>query len=572
VALSLAEAETLRRVLHMRKHAATFRYTPAAAAAAGGHLPGGPLLSDADLLPLIDGFNTTLALRCVSDGFRVTDAAHGYFAAASSPAQAVGAGAGPCQGESGVEQQGQSAITSAAFMQSAAEQTLRFFNSDMFFSPHQLNVLLRAMHGTSKRSRKLFFKHVLSCRRRAAKKWLESSVAKLFTLDDQFAMLKHRAMAFRFVNAIKQSGLSLHDAFNKFDFDKNGLLSPGEVWGAFEYLRISLSAHDVLAFVGSADVDRDGNVSMKELATALEDPEKAEKERKRLESSENEIFTSRAANGSSSAAGAAFTGIAGAGAVEARTALGGCDDTSMEISNPSDMEAAQEPAPGEGEEEEGEEEDDYDGCLLPGPPRLQRNLSGGSGSGVGSTGGSGGGASVDGVVLPKGEDILRELQLQLTRQDEEEEAQENAAETEQELAIQREIEVEEDESDRLQEGGPNPSIAGDVVRFDFSTGRLPRRVSARGDVIYKDDQVLGKFLSVCPMSLLFISVPSALTAAGSAGLCGGRRLNQYTLVLEVMFEALPTSSVLYPVFSPAAYAETEVKKIIWYYYYIWLWL
>ena len=104
------------------------------------------------------------------------------------------------------------------------------------------------------------------------------------------------------------------------------------------------------------------------------------------------------------------------------------------------------------------------------------------------------------------------------------------------------------------------ACVGDMARFDFSTGRLPRRVSTRGDAIYKDDQVLGKYLSVCPLSLMFISVPSAFTASGSAGTCGGRRLNQYTLVLEVMFESLPTNGILYPIFSPAAYAESEVLQ------------
>lgn len=104
------------------------------------------------------------------------------------------------------------------------------------------------------------------------------------------------------------------------------------------------------------------------------------------------------------------------------------------------------------------------------------------------------------------------------------------------------------------------TFSDDMARYDFSTGRLPRRVSTRGDVIYKDDQVLGKHLSVCPLSLVFVSVPSSLTAVGSVGMCGARRLNQYTLVLEVMFEALPANNILYPLFSPAAYAETEVNR------------
>ena len=51
----------------------------------------------------------------------------------------------------------------------------------------------------------------------------------MFALADQFGMLKQRAQSVRVREGIKQLGLLLYDAFNKFDFDKNGLLSPAEV-------------------------------------------------------------------------------------------------------------------------------------------------------------------------------------------------------------------------------------------------------------------------------------------------------------------------------------------------------
>lgn len=76
---------------------------------------------------------------------------------------------------------------------------------------------------------------------------------------------------------IKQLGLLLYDAFNKFDYDKNGLLSPAEVWGAFDFLGMhSMTAHDVVDFVRTADTDRDGNISYKEFIEILQDPEAAE--------------------------------------------------------------------------------------------------------------------------------------------------------------------------------------------------------------------------------------------------------------------------------------------------------
>lgn len=398
----------------MRKHAVTAQYTPLAA---------GEKLSEAFMLPLLEGFNTTLALRCLSDGFRVIDAAHGYFAV--------------CHEDVNLSMRSHAGASS--FMQDASEQNFRFFNCEMFFSPRNLNILLRALHGTTKRNRKMFFKHALSCRRRAAKRWLDSSVAKIFTLDDQFSMLKHRAMSFRLISAIQKTGLSLHDAFNKFDFDKNGLLSPGEIWGAFEYLHIVLSATDVLDFVSSADIDRDGNVSMKELALALEDPEKAEKERKRLEQTENELFVSRSCPTLTVGTSAPKQSLIG------DTQLDGVDGgNEMDIVlNTDDVS----PSLVDGDHDE----DDKD-VWLPQPTQLQRNLTGNS---VGSWFGS-----ADSVVLPKGEEVLRELLTRLTKEEEDAEARENAAEIEQERSIQREIEVEEEENDRLQDGGPNPCVTG----------------------------------------------------------------------------------------------------------------
>ena len=39
--------------------------------------------------------------------------------------------------------------------------------------------------------------------------------------------------------AILQRGLPLHDAFLMFDYDRNGLLSLAEVYGALEWLQVS---------------------------------------------------------------------------------------------------------------------------------------------------------------------------------------------------------------------------------------------------------------------------------------------------------------------------------------------
>jgi hypothetical protein len=57
-------------------------------------------------------------------------------------------------------------------------------------------------------------------------------------------------LSVRVREAIRARGMLLYDAFNKFDSDKNGLLSASEVWGAFEYLDIGCTtAQDIVQFV-----------------------------------------------------------------------------------------------------------------------------------------------------------------------------------------------------------------------------------------------------------------------------------------------------------------------------------
>ena len=82
--------------------------------------------------------------------------------------------------------------------------------------------------------RRLFFTLVVACRRRLAKRWEQTPLAKLFTLEDEWAMLKQRAQAVRVREAIKARGLLLHDAFAKFDYSRTGMLSLDEVFGALD--------------------------------------------------------------------------------------------------------------------------------------------------------------------------------------------------------------------------------------------------------------------------------------------------------------------------------------------------
>lgn len=145
-----------------------------------------------------------------------------------------------------------------------------------------------------------------------------------------------------------------------------------------------------------------------------------------------------------------------------------------------------------------------------------------------------------------------QAQIILDEQREDELAQQR--EQEEEARIQAELEMEEDERDRAQEGGRNPKISGDMIRYDFSTGRRPRRIATRGDIAYRPDESANKqFLKVFAPCVLFLEVPFG-------GNCGGTRLNQYTVTMEVMFEEFPQPGEQAALFSTAKHNERFVPR------------
>jgi len=190
VLLSLAEAETIRCILHMRQ----------------GQL-------------LIPGADVAVALRCTAAHDAVFDATLNFPVA-------------------------------TPYQQRIAHQSFRFFDSAMHYQPRELNVLLRNVPAPPA-MRRLFFSSVVACRRRLAKRWEQTPIAKLFSLDDEWAMLKLEAVRVRVFEAIRARGLLLHDAFLLFDGDDDGLLSLAEVRGALEWLGLVVRPADVVAFVRS---------------------------------------------------------------------------------------------------------------------------------------------------------------------------------------------------------------------------------------------------------------------------------------------------------------------------------
>lgn len=103
--------------------------------------------------------------------------------------------------------------------------------------------------------------------------WQDTPLAKVFTVPDEWVMLKQKSQAVFVREALKAKNLSLWEAFTAFDNDNNGLLSPAEFYGALLWLNVpNLTAEDVVDFLEAADTNRDGVIDYKEYLDMITPP------------------------------------------------------------------------------------------------------------------------------------------------------------------------------------------------------------------------------------------------------------------------------------------------------------
>jgi len=103
-----------------------------------------------------------------------------------------------------------------------------------------------------------------------------------------------------------------------------------------------------------------------------------------------------------------------------------------------------------------------------------------------------------------------------------------------EAKIQAEIDHYYQDMDAKQPGGPNPKKDTNWIRYDFTTGRRPYKLTTRGDIEYKPLEGK-KFLKVHKSSCLFLPVPFLKNG-------GGHYINQYSISMEIMLDSLPAST------------------------------
>ena len=231
VAVSLAEAETLRRILHLRQRRSLLSGTVSFANCAKGGCELALHLSQAGALGLPGS-----TLLDASSGWRTSETG------ATHHEMAVALGC------------------------------YRFFDGDMHYARATLAKLIRALHMASIHDREQFFASSIGARRRMERKWQETPLAAVFSIADEWINLKQNAQAAFVRLALKRRDLTPWEAFVAFDADNNSRLSPSELYGALRWLEVpELTAEDVVDFFELADANRDGMIEYAEFMSLFEE-------------------------------------------------------------------------------------------------------------------------------------------------------------------------------------------------------------------------------------------------------------------------------------------------------------
>ncbi|CAK9070477.1 unnamed protein product [Durusdinium trenchii] len=205
VALSLAEGETLRRILHCK-------------------LLLGPPLAPA---------NTSIGLRALASGFSVLDRSVGF--------------------EEG-----------ATYQTLRAMQLCRYFDTQVFFKDEELTALLRGLQHETPFARRRFFEQIGGCRRRAVGDWAERPIAVALTVPSEFEIMVQRIRAVRLRETISGKGLGVQEAFERFDLQQVGFLGPIEICQALKHLGFQTSPDEILDWLEAMDESGDHVVSYRE--------------------------------------------------------------------------------------------------------------------------------------------------------------------------------------------------------------------------------------------------------------------------------------------------------------------
>ncbi len=173
VALSLAEGETIRRLIHDHRAQPVLRHCGIALRTSEGRL-----------LDVSPRFPQTLVAGQSGVDAMVGAAAAAAVAGGGAPAPATKTSAPVASTPTGID-----------------VQCLRFFNSEMYYTDAQVQVLSKALKLSPVNDRLALFEETLRLRQRERNLWTDTPVAKIFTREEDWHLMRARSALNR-LNAV----------------------------------------------------------------------------------------------------------------------------------------------------------------------------------------------------------------------------------------------------------------------------------------------------------------------------------------------------------------------------------
>jgi hypothetical protein len=155
-----------------------------------------------------------------------------------------------------------------------AHQCLRYIDSELDFTNPELTLLLRGVQDNETKARESFFVAVRASRRRAqaGSGGLQLStrpVGRMFAMEHEYHILHSFAVMSRIRLLLQQRGLYTLDAFRAFNAAQNGLMSCSELYGGLRWLGMDVGPPDIYEMMRHMDGDGDGFVSFDEFRLAV---------------------------------------------------------------------------------------------------------------------------------------------------------------------------------------------------------------------------------------------------------------------------------------------------------------
>jgi len=156
-----------------------------------------------------------------------------------------------------------------SYQDKAATACYKFIDSSIHYDQQELSLLLRSLQDNNCEMRRKFFIEVRSNRRRKQQDPSTSSLSKVFVTPDEYSLLQYRVTIGRIRTALRGKGLYSRDAFAAFDYDNDGLLNYGELYGGLEWLGLKMSPVMVRELINKIDKDGRGLVTLEAFKDAI---------------------------------------------------------------------------------------------------------------------------------------------------------------------------------------------------------------------------------------------------------------------------------------------------------------